>query len=217
MNVVVFGSGSGTNLEALLHAQDDLFTIKALFTDRKCRFHEVGIREKIPVIYHSFVKFFKEIGVADYQDHDARMRYDREVAGKLQSLPFSIDLIVLAGYMRLITRPLLDAFPKKIINVHPADLSAVDKEEKRRYIGHDAVYLALKNGEKKTRSTVILVSEKMDAGPILHFGPWVPYTEGYPITKERTHRHHEKHKRLSDWPALTETVKRIAQGKISLT
>ena len=222
MHVVVFGSGSGTNLEALLRAQKQTpnpkFQIKALFTDRQSRLLEIGKRECIPVVYHSFVKFFKERGLENYQDQTMRHQYDEEVVHLLnqcaKSFAFHIDLIVLAGYMRLLTPVLLDAFPNKILNIHPADLSVLDAQGKRLYIGIDAVYEALKQGEKQTRSSVILVDREIDAGPVLVEGPWVQYSEGYPVTRDKAQRHQMKQKALSDWPACIQAVQLIAEGKL---
>jgi folate-dependent phosphoribosylglycinamide formyltransferase PurN len=224
MHVVVFGSGSGTNLEALLGVQkqspNPKFQIKALFTDRQSRFLEIGKRECIPVIYHSFVKFFKDKGLENYQDPIVRHQYDQEAVNLLnqcaKSFAFRIDLIVLAGYMRLLTPALLDAFPNKFINVHPADLSVLDEQGKRRYVGADAVYDALKQGERQTRSSVILVSLEVDAGPVLVEGPWVQYSEGFPVTQDKARRHQEKQKALSDWPACVQAVQLIAEGKLDL-
>ena len=196
--LVVFGSGTGTNLEALLRHQKSHSTpsyqVKAIFVDRKCRMIEIGKREGIPVIYHSYVRFFRK-------NPDApREAYDAEVVRFLE--PHApVDLIVLAGYMRLVKAPLLEAFSNQIITVHPADLT-----EERKYTGHDAVYQALSDGNTRTRSTVIQVDEGEDTGPIMVQGPWVEYTEGYPVTQERAERHQQKQKCESDWPALIEAV-----------
>lgn len=225
MHVVVFGSGSGTNLEALLRHQkqnpSSPFTIKALFTDRQCRFQEIGHREELPVIYHSFARFFKNQGSDNTQNPILRHHYDRETAAMLQACAyqnqFNIDLIVLAGYMRLLTPAILDLFPNKVINVHPGDLDKIDEHGQRPYVGAEAVYTALQRGEPRTRSSVIVVDNKIDAGPLLVLGPWTEYSEGMPVTKEKAQRHQEKQKALSDWPALVAAVKLIAEGQLGIT
>lgn len=181
MNVAVFGSGSGTNLEALLLAQKNnpSFEIKVLATDRSCRFRDIGLAYGIPVVYHSFVKFFRLRGTAPNKDPQGRIEYDQEMAGLLLQCAmkhqFSIDLIVLAGYMRILYGPLLHRFKNQIINIHPGDLTSEDNNKCRKYAGNDAVFQALDQGEKRTRSSVILVDEGLDTGPILVLGPWVNY------------------------------------------
>lgn len=220
MHVVVFGSGQGTNLEALLEAQSrdpSCFVIKALLADRPCRFQEIGHASGLPVIDHSFHRYITAKGLTN-GTYAARMHYDEEAVRLLltcaRQYQFSIDLIVLAGYMRLIQAPLLTLF--KVINVHPADLRILDKQGKRRYVGMHSVYDALIAGETKTCSSVILVDAHLDGGPILTVGPSVPYTEGYPVTEERAKNHQTKQKSLSDWPACLMAVKMIAQGRLSI-
>ena len=216
MQVVVFGSGMGTNLEALLAADQHSFEIKALFTDRLCRIQQIGAFTEYPVIYHSFADFFKRKGIAKYKDVQTRMEYDAENVRLLQACAeeycFSIDLIFLAGYMRVLYAPLLGAFKDKIINVHPADLTETTPDGKRRYIGENAVYDALRDGKAKTRSSVILVDENIDGGPLLVSGPWVTYEGGCPVTKESAKEHQMKQKRLSDWPASIEAITLISEG-----
>jgi phosphoribosylglycinamide formyltransferase-1 len=209
MNVVVFGSGSGTNLEVLLQIPKPQFEIKALFSDRNCRFQELGHSAGIPVIYHSYIKFSKEHG-------NARSQFDAENARLISERVETVDLILLAGYMRLVYPPLLNRFKDKIINIHPADLTQLNSEGKRRYTGAHAVYDALCAGETRTRSSVILVDENVDTGPILASGPWVTYEEGFPVTVESARLHQIKQKAQSDWPVCVKAVTAIAEGRIGL-
>jgi len=198
LQVAVFGSGSGSNLEALLRAEGS-YKVALVFTDRECRCRQIARTRGIPLISF-FFKNFK----------GGREAYDREVLrllrGESQRLGLAVDLVFLAGYMRLVTAPLLNAFPGRVLTVHPADL-----RNGRKYVGTDAVRQALEAGEGRTRSTVILVDEGMDTGPILTEGPWVEYSEGYPLTEEKVRRHQEKQKKESDWPAAIEAVKKIAK------
>lgn len=228
MNMVVFGSGSGTVLEALLRAQttlrkpdgSPLFQVKALFTDRQCRFQEIAERERIPLIHHSFVQFFKQTNIKDRNDPEARCTYDKKNVELIEQCAtqrgFSVDLIFLAGYMRLLHSPLLKHYKDKIVNVHPADLTLKDEDEKRRYVGSNAVYDALMAGETQTRSSVILIDEDVDTGPILVSGPWMPYTGDFPVTAKRAAYHQERQKVLSDWPACVKAVELIAQGRMGI-
>lgn len=193
MNLVVFGSGSGTTLQALLQAK--IVNVAAAVTDRQCRFQEIAHRASIPVIYHPFCS------------QHIREAHDLAIVERLKELRVPIDLILLAGYMRLVSSVLLAHYPRRVINVHPADLTKTYPDGRRRYVGANAVFEALLHGETQTRSSVIVVDEGIDTGPILVQGPWVSYTEGMPITKERALRHQEKQKALSDWPACIEAIR----------
>ena len=90
----------------------------------------------------------------DYADRDA---YDRALAGLL--LARGIRLVCLAGFMRLIGRPLLDAFPHRILNIHPSLLPS--------FPGLDAQRQALAHGVRVTGATVHLVNAGLDEGPIV--------------------------------------------------
>ena len=90
----------------------------------------------------------------EYLDRDA---YDRAVAELL--LARGVELVCLAGFMRLVGRPLLDAFPNRILNVHPSLLPS--------FPGLDAQRQALEHGVRVTGATVHLVNAELDGGPIV--------------------------------------------------
>ena len=92
-------------------------------------------------------------------DHRASSRdeHDRVVARELRAR--DVGLVCLAGYMRLIGAPLLDAFPNAILNIHPSLLPA--------FPGVDAQRQALEHGVKVTGVTVHLVTAELDSGPIV--------------------------------------------------
>ena len=89
-----------------------------------------------------------------YTDRDA---YDRALADVLRRC--GADLVCLAGFMRLVGRPMLDAFPDRIQNIHPSLLPA--------FPGLDAQKQALEHGVRITGATVHLVTSALDAGPIV--------------------------------------------------
>ena len=90
----------------------------------------------------------------DYADRDA---YDRAIAELLRA--HDVTLVCLAGYMRLVGQPLLDAFPQRILNIHPSLLPA--------FPGLDAQRQALAHGVQVTGATVHLVTNELDGGPIV--------------------------------------------------
>ncbi len=86
-----------------------------------------------------------------------REAYDRQVAAALQEV--KVDLVCLAGYMRLLSPYFIAAFPQRILNIHPSLLPA--------FPGLEAQRQALEHGAKFTGCTVHFVDENLDAGPIV--------------------------------------------------
>jgi phosphoribosylglycinamide formyltransferase-1 len=93
----------------------------------------------------------------DPREHRDRIAYDAAIARLLGER--RIDLVCLAGYMRLIGAPLLDAFPQRILNIHPSLLPA--------FPGLHAQRQALEYGVRVSGATVHFVTPELDAGPIV--------------------------------------------------
>jgi phosphoribosylglycinamide formyltransferase-1 len=91
------------------------------------------------------------------RDHADRDAYDRAIADAL--LAREVGLVCLAGFMRLVGRPLLDAFPNRILNIHPSLLPA--------FPGLNAQRQALEHGVRVSGATVHLVDGDLDAGAIV--------------------------------------------------
>ncbi len=87
----------------------------------------------------------------------SRETYDQQLIEALR--PYEVDLVCLAGYMRLLTPTFVRAFDGKILNIHPSLLPA--------FPGLDAQHQALQHGVKITGCTVHFVDEYLDAGPIV--------------------------------------------------
>ena len=98
-----------------------------------------------------------ETRVLSHRDHRSRDEYDRALAAVLQQ--YRVDLVCLAGFMRLLGTLLIDAFPNRIVNIHPSLLPA--------FPGLDAQRQALEHGVKVSGATVHLVNTQLDAGPIV--------------------------------------------------
>lgn len=86
-----------------------------------------------------------------------RDEFDRALAGALAEK--QVDLVCLAGYMRLVGAPLLEAFPNRILNIHPSLLPA--------FPGLDAQRQAIEHGVKISGATVHFVTGELDGGPIV--------------------------------------------------
>ncbi|HAC45501.1 MAG TPA: phosphoribosylglycinamide formyltransferase [Chloroflexi bacterium] len=144
MKLGVVVSGQGSNLRNLI---DRGFDVAAVATNRpSCGGAELARRRKIPLGELSLKRFSSE------QERDAAMRDFFRA--------HSVELVVDAGYDRIHTRPFLEAFQGRIVNVHPSLLPEFAG-------GMDAVEQALSGGAVMTGATVHLVTEDLDAGPIL--------------------------------------------------
>ncbi|HTT50797.1 MAG TPA: phosphoribosylglycinamide formyltransferase [Streptosporangiaceae bacterium] len=147
--LVVLASGAGTNLQALLDACADPgygAQVVAVGADRAGvpALHRAE-RAGVPTFVHR---------VADYPD---RADWDRALTASCAAA--RPDLIVLAGFMKLVGKYFLDAFGGQVINTHPALLPA--------FPGMHGVRDALAHGVKLTGCTVFLVDAGTDTGPVL--------------------------------------------------
>jgi folate-dependent phosphoribosylglycinamide formyltransferase PurN len=161
MKVAGFMSGSGTNILRLLELQktieakegDSPFQVLFLFSDRSdgaCAGEKIALEAGIPYFSYDVRAFHrlrgKKRSVLSEEGLRARKEFD-EVAGTLVKA-FDIDVIALGGYMSFITLG-------RCVNVHPADLSLLDPEGKRKYVGDHAVLDAIASGEKELRSSTL--------------------------------------------------------------
>lgn len=151
-------SGRGTNLQALIDAiaQGILRARIAIVISNKAAAAGLARAANAGI----------ETLVLDHRDAASRDDYDRRLAKELEAR--RVRLVCLAGFMRLIGAPLLDAFPNAILNVHPSLLPA--------FPGVDAQRQALAHGAKVSGATVHLVTNELDGGPIVLQAP-VPVLE----------------------------------------
>jgi len=139
----VLVSGNGTNLQALIDAS---LPISAVASNRRdayalARAHEAGI----PTATFSL------------DCHADRTERDLVLATWLEE--HGVELVVLAGYMHLLTKPFLDRFPERVVNVHPSLLPA--------FPGARAIDDALAAGVATTGVTVHYVDEGLDTGAVI--------------------------------------------------
>jgi phosphoribosylglycinamide formyltransferase-1 len=168
---------------------------------------EETVRAGLPFISHSIAGFAKRRGTKR-TDLRARVDYDRQTLQLLA--PFEPDLLVLSSYLLIVTRPLLAAFPDRIVNVHHADLT-----KRRPYVGLRAVRDAIFAGETETRATAHLVTERLDEGPILCLSEPFPVSPlvrdalswgATDILKAYAHAHQEWMIRSAWGPLLSEAI-----------
>ena len=139
----VLVSGSGTNLQALLDAG---LPVTAVASNRKDAYALIRARAAgVPTATFSL------------DCHADRTERDLVMATWLEE--HEVELVVLAGYMHLLTKPFLDRFPDRIVNVHPSLLP--------EFPGAHAIDDALAAGCTTTGVTVHYVDEGLDTGPVI--------------------------------------------------
>ena len=148
LKIGVLVSGSGTNLQAIIDAAADGLPVEVV--------HVVSSR---PDAYG--IKRAEDAGIdtlvlnrAEYADAEAA---DRKIALTLKEA--GAQYVVMAGYMRMVTPVLLDAFPNRILNLHPALLPS--------FVGAHAIQDAFDAGVKVTGVTVHFANAEYDKGPIV--------------------------------------------------
>ena len=150
-NIAVLVSGGGTNLQALIDSDIQGGRITAVIASN-------------PEAYA--LERAKKAGIPGYvvcrKDYPTNRAMTVALVEKLKAL--EIDLVVLAGFMTILTEEMVQAYPNAIINVHPALIPAFCGEGFYGLHVHEA---ALAYGVKLSGATVHFVSEECDGGPII--------------------------------------------------
>lgn len=149
INIGVLASGRGTNLQAIIEAIEDgkiAGEIKIVMSDhpKACALKRAQ-------------QYLIDTRCIDFKEFKNREDYDKEIIKTLKEK--KIDLVVLAGYMRILSPYFIRAYQNKIMNIHPALLPS--------FPGLHAQKQAIGNGVKISGCTVHFVDERVDSGPII--------------------------------------------------
>jgi phosphoribosylglycinamide formyltransferase-1 len=152
MRIVMLGSGRGSNAEAVLVAQQagrlGKARVEAIFSDvANCGILALGPRFGVPASFVDPAPFRTKL------EGEGEARFIAAVSGAKP------DLVVLAGFMRVLKPGFLGAFAGRIINLHPSLLP--------KFPGLDGIGQALRAGARETGCTVHYVTAEVDGGPIL--------------------------------------------------
>lgn len=155
--LVILISGSGSNLQALLDAMQTgaLAAQPVLVVSNKKEAYGLTRAQQagVPTLYFPLTPFRHE--------PDSRTAYDRALAAQIQ--PYQPDLILLAGWMRILTPHFLDQFPQQVLNLHPALPG--------QFAGTHAIeraFAAFRAGEISHSGCMVhYVIPEVDAGPVV--------------------------------------------------
>ena len=195
-NIAVLVSGGGTNLQALIDAQGRGELVNGRIA---------AVIASKPGVYA--LERAAAAGIPGYvvarKDYPSSRDMTVALVEKLRSL--DIDLVVLAGFMTILTEEMVHAFPNAILNVHPALIPSFCGP------GYYGLYVhekALEYGVKLSGATVHFVSEECDGGPIV-LQKAVPVEEGdTPETLQR------RIMEQAEWVLLPQAVSLFCQGRL---
>jgi len=192
LNIAIFGSGSGTNAQALIDAVEagklDV-QIKCILSDVKTApILERARKHQIPAIYFDCAPFKTKL------DGDA----EQKVLRLLEE--HGVDFVVLAGFMRIVKEGLLKAYEGRIVNIHPSLLPS--------FPGLDSGKQAFDYGVKITGCTVHFVDAGIDTGQIIN--QRIIHIEGSDTLESMMEKLHAQ-----EHIAYPEALQWIAKGEVS--
>jgi phosphoribosylglycinamide formyltransferase-1 len=183
-------SGSGSNLAALLEAAD--------FSDALFRVIAVGSDTDAPGLEHAQSRAIPTFVVSP-SSFESRLAWGEELIQTIAT--YSPDLVVCAGFMRILPANVVQAFSPNLINMHPALLPL--------YPGAHAVRDALADGATVTGASIHVVDEGVDTGPV------IARTEVSVLPNDTESSLHERIK-VVERALIVQTVTRIATNQINL-
>ena len=188
MRVAVFVSGSGSNLQAIIDAGIPSIEIALVFSNNPDAYAlKRAENHGIPTL------------VVSHRDFKSREEFEGEILKHLE--PLGIELIVLAGFMRILSPVLVRAYANRMINLHPALLPS--------FPGIHAARQAIEAGVKFTGCTVHFVDEGVDSGPII-LQAVVPVEDGDDEDSLLQKIHAEEHR------IYPEAIRLISEGRIKI-
>ena len=186
VNIAVFASGSGTNFETILqHIEDGSLPVQCqcLIVDKEQAYARTRAKQ------HQIEDYY--FNPKSYPNKEA---YEKDILKVLKDK--NVDLIVLSGYMRFIGKVLLEAYPKAIINLHPAYLP--------EFPGAHSIQDAFEAGVSQTGVTGHYVDEGVDTGPIIR-------QERVPIDPNWNLETLEEHVHAMEYDLFWQVIKSVAE------
>ena len=188
-NVAVFVSGAGTNLQAIIDANIAAANIAVVLSNKPDAF------ALDRALNHGI-----QVEVVDHKEFDGREAFESEIIERLDK--YNIDLVVLAGFMRILTPYFVNNYKDRIINLHPALLPS--------FPGMHTAKQAIEYGVKITGVTVHFVDDGVDTGPII-LQSTVPVEDNDTEDTLLEKIHREEHR------IFPEAVRLFCEGRLSIS
>lgn len=160
----------------------------------------------IPVEVADIRDFYGDKPIKDMKIREA---YDEKLLSVMEEKKWKPDIIACSGYMYVLTKRFLGRFPNRVLNVHPADLSILEKG-RRKYVGADVVRDQIEAGEKVTKSSIHIMIGEVDCGPILYI------SKGLPVEGRGPKEQQELMKERCDGPAYREALDMLSKGMLAI-
>jgi len=167
MNFAIFASGNGTNFENI---------VKTKFKSISCSL--LVCNKKDALVIERAKKYGIEVYIFSYDNYKTREEAESIVLYKLKEA--NIKFIVLAGYMRILSKVIIDYYPNKIINIHPALLPS--------FKGKQAIKDAYEYGVKVFGVSVHYVDVEVDSGKIIEQNCFHVKNMSYEEIEKRIHK-----------------------------
>ncbi len=180
-------------------------------------------RRGVPTRVHPIADFYAARGAANRRDLAIRAAYDAETLRIIQ--PYLPDVLLLDGYLYLVTAPLLQCFRNRVLNLHFADLLLRSPDGAPRFPGIRAVRSSLAAGVRETRATVHLADATVDGGrPIVRSWPFPvsPLVEELrtraadEVVRAYGYAHEQWMMRTASGPLLAAALRLVASGAVDL-
>jgi phosphoribosylglycinamide formyltransferase 1 len=202
----------------------DTFQVVCVITSETGCMEAAAVEERgLRVLTHSIGGFYEARGSRVYRDFVTRHAYDRRTVDLLEAC--EPDVVLLDGYLYLLTRPMLDAYRNRILNLHFSDLTIRRADHSPAYIGIRAVRDALADGQVETGATVHLVNEQPDGGaPIVRSWPYpvsplvsrARQWNAADMLKAYSFAHQEWMIRSASGPLLSAALRLVCSGMVDL-
>jgi phosphoribosylglycinamide formyltransferase-1 len=188
-NVAVFVSGSGTNLQAVIDSGIESANIAVVVCDTPGVLAiERARKHRIPV------------ELVNSRDFESREEFEKQIVTRIHR--YDIELVVLTGFMRILTPYFIGRFKDRIINIHPSLLPS--------FPGTNSVIQALDYGVKQTGCSVHFVREEVDVGPII-------LQAVVPVDEEDTEETLLEKVHAQEHRILPEAIRLFCEGKLTLS
>ena len=189
INVAVFVSGSGTNLQAVIDSGIESANIAVVVCDTP------GV-----MAIERAGKHCIPVELVNNRDFESREEFEKQIVTRIHR--YDIELVVLTGFMRILTPYFIGCFKDRIINIHPSLLPS--------FPGTNSVIQALDYGVKQTGCSVHFVREEVDVGPII-------LQAVVPVDEEDTEETLLEKVHAQEHRVLPEAIRLFCEGKLTLS